>query len=78
LNIFLAFFNLVPIPPLDGSKILPKFLPFGLAMKYEKFRRIFEQNVALGFGLVILLFVLFLAQPLYELTIWITKNLTGL
>jgi len=37
LNIFLAFFNLVPIPPLDGSKILPKFLPFGLAMKYEKF-----------------------------------------
>ena len=78
LNIFLAFFNLVPIPPLDGSKILPKFLPFGLAMKYEKFRRIFEQNIALGFGLVILLFVLFLAQPLYELTIWITKNLTGL
>ena len=64
LNIFLAFFNLVPIPPLDGSKILPKFLPFGLAMKYEKFRRIFEQNIALGFGLVILLFVLFLAQPL--------------
>ena len=26
LNLFLAFFNLVPIPPLDGSKILPNFL----------------------------------------------------
>jgi Zn-dependent protease len=77
LNIFLALFNLVPIPPLDGSKILPKFLPVGLAMKYEKFRRIFEQNVALGFGLVILLFVLFLAQPLYAFTIWIASNLIG-
>jgi Zn-dependent protease len=77
LNIFLAFFNLVPIPPLDGSKILPKFLPFGLAMKYGKFRRIFEQNIALGFGLVILLFVLFLAQPLYALTVWISAGLIG-
>jgi len=77
LNIFLALFNLVPIPPLDGSKILPKFLPLALAMQYEKFRRIFEQNVALGFGLVILLFVLFLAQPLYAFTIWIASNLIG-
>jgi Zn-dependent protease len=77
INIFLAVFNLIPIPPLDGSKILPKFLPFSLAMQYEKFRRIFEQNVALGFGLVILLFVLFLAQPLYAFTIWIASNLIG-
>jgi Zn-dependent protease len=77
LNIFLALFNLVPIPPLDGSKILPKFLPLALAMQYEKFRRIFEQNVALGFGLVILLFVLFLAQPLYSFTIWVASNLIG-
>lgn len=77
LNIFLAFFNLVPIPPLDGSKILPKFLPFGLAMKYENLRRIFEQNVAFGFALVILIFVLFLAQPLYSLTIWIAALLSG-
>lgn len=27
LNAFLAIFNLVPIPPLDGSKILPLILP---------------------------------------------------
>jgi Zn-dependent protease len=77
LNIFLAFFNLVPIPPLDGSKILPKFLPFGLAMKYEQVRRMLEQNIALGFGLVILVFVVFLAQPLYLLTVWLARNLTG-
>jgi len=77
LNIFLAFFNLVPIPPLDGSKILPKFLPYALAMKYEQFRAYFERNVALGFGLVILLFIVFLANPLYQLTIWLTNLLLG-
>jgi len=77
LNIFLAFFNLVPIPPLDGSKILPRFLPPLLAMKYENFRRTLEQNIALGFAIVILVFVLFLAQPLYQLTVWIASALIG-
>jgi Zn-dependent protease len=77
LNIFLALFNLVPIPPLDGSKILPKFLPYSLAMKYEQFRRVFEQNPALGFGLVILIFILFLSQPLYKLTVFVASNMIG-
>jgi Zn-dependent protease len=27
INIFLAIFNFIPIPPLDGSKILASFLP---------------------------------------------------
>lgn len=77
LNIFLAFFNLVPIPPLDGSKILPRLLPFSLSMQYERFRRYFEQNVGLGFILVIFLFVAFLAQPLYELTRWMAATMVG-
>lgn len=77
LNIFLAFFNLVPIPPLDGSKILPKFLPFTLALKYDNLRRFLELNAGLGFGLVILLFVLVLSQPLYNLTMWLTYLLVG-
>jgi Zn-dependent protease len=77
LNIFLAFFNLVPIPPLDGSKILPKFLPFSLAMKYEGFRRYFEYNVALGFALVIVIFMVFLADPLSQLTFFLARLLVG-
>jgi Zn-dependent protease len=75
LNIFLAFFNLVPIPPLDGSKILPRLLPYNLAMKYEGFRAYFERNIAFGFALVILFFILFLANPLYKLTLWLTDLL---
>ncbi len=34
LNIYLAIFNLIPIPPLDGSKILAGFLPRAAAYKY--------------------------------------------
>lgn len=77
LNIFLAFFNLVPVPPLDGSKILPKLLPFSLAMKYNAFREVLERNVALAFGLVIILFVTVLGGPLYRLTYELMLLLVG-
>ncbi len=77
LNIFLAIFNLVPIPPLDGSKILPKFLPPAIAYKYEGFRRTLEQNAGIGFMLVIFLFVFVLSEPLVALTRWITFTLIG-
>lgn len=36
-NLALMFFNLIPIPPLDGSKILYGLLPFSLAAQYERF-----------------------------------------
>src|SRR3990167_8221813 len=35
LNIFLAILNLIPIPPLDGSKIIAVFLPDHIAAQYE-------------------------------------------
>lgn len=35
MNIVLAFFNLLPIPPLDGSKVLTHFLPPNQALKYS-------------------------------------------
>jgi Zn-dependent protease len=40
LNIGLGMFNLIPIPPLDGSKILGSFLPNRLYytfMQYERY-----------------------------------------
>ena len=77
MNLFLAFFNLVPIPPLDGSKILPRLLPFSLRMQYEGFRRFMEQNVFLAFGLVIFLFVVVLGDPLYNFVFSIAKILIG-
>jgi len=77
LNIFLAFFNLIPIPPLDGSKILPRLLPQGLRMQYEKVRTVLEQNAMIGFVLIIFIFFYFLSAPLYNLTLTIAQFLIG-
>lgn len=35
LNFALGIFNLIPLPPLDGSKIIEAFLPYEAARKYE-------------------------------------------
>jgi len=35
-NIFLAAFNLLPIPPLDGGRIVISFLPYRQAYKYSR------------------------------------------
>ena len=55
LNILLAIFNLVPIPPLDGSKILFTFLPASM----ENVRVFLEQ-----YGMFVLLFFIFFAFDL--------------
>lgn len=54
-NIALGVFNLVPIPPLDGSKILFDFLPYANAMK--------ENLERYGF-VILILFLLFGIQYL--------------
>lgn len=77
LNLFLAFFNLVPLPPLDGSKILPMFLPQGLRHSYERFKQAMEQNIVLAFAVIIITFMYVLGGPLSHMTqsvaIWLVK-----
>lgn len=38
INVFLALFNLLPIPPFDGSHIVEGLLPRAAAAQYERFR----------------------------------------
>lgn len=51
INISLAIFNLIPVPPLDGSKILFSFLPVGK-------QYIFSQS-AQRYGILILILIAF-------------------
>ena len=39
INFILAFFNLVPIPPLDGSRVLSVFMPRNLRYRYDRLER---------------------------------------
>ena len=50
INIMLALFNLLPIPPLDGSKILAGVLPPQAARTYERYE-------SYGFIIVLILFL---------------------
>jgi Zn-dependent protease len=49
INIILALFNLIPIPPLDGSHILNLFLPANLS-------RLYSYLEPVGFILILVLF----------------------
>jgi Zn-dependent protease len=39
INLYLAFFNLIPIPPFDGSGVVSALLPVEQARKYEAIGR---------------------------------------
>lgn len=54
INLFLGIFNLLPIPPFDGSHILEGLLPRDLARGYRKLR---PYGMVLFFGLVMLVWL---------------------
>ncbi|HRY36500.1 MAG TPA: site-2 protease family protein [Candidatus Magasanikbacteria bacterium] len=68
-NVLLMVFNLVPIPPLDGSKILYAVLPPG----NEKFINLLEKNSFI----ILLVFVLFLFDLIFPIINFIVNLLVG-
>ncbi|MFA6353679.1 MAG: site-2 protease family protein [Candidatus Paceibacterota bacterium] len=69
-NLALAIFNLVPIPPLDGSKILFSFLPeraFSFILDYEQYSLI-----------LLLVFIVFFSDYLYPILAFLFHLITGL
>ncbi len=68
-NVLLMFFNLVPIPPLDGSKILLAVLPDSLSSVRDAFEK---------YGVwILIIFVLFVFKYLYPLFYAIMRLLLG-
>lgn len=70
INLGLAIFNLVPIPPLDGSKILFSLLPGS----FYPIISFFEQYSLI----LIVVFIVFFVDYLYPILIFLYNLITGL
>lgn len=69
-NLALGIFNLVPIPPLDGSKILFSFLPesaFSFILAYEQYSLV-----------LLLVFIVFFSDYLYPILAFLFHLVIGL
>lgn len=71
INFVLMLFNLIPIPPLDGSHVLYHLLPAELGSRY---RQIGPYGIFVLFGLLYLGGLRFLSAPVW----WLTSTALGL
>lgn len=69
INLILAFFNLIPIPPLDGSHVVAHMLPRELAHRYR---------LAGQYGILILMGIMFLFPGAFSVLLWPVDRLTAL
>lgn len=69
INLQLAVFNLIPIPPLDGSRLLQLLIP---SKYYYKFLR-YERYIVLV--VFLLLFLGVLSGPISEAVLWLYEKL---
>jgi len=60
-NLLLAFFNLIPIPPLDGSRVLYQFLP---PVARARYRQLFR------FGLLPIVAISLLLPGVVDVLLW--------
>ena len=61
INLILAIFNLIPIPPLDGSHVLYHFLPRAWRASYQQAGR---------YGILVLIGLAYFYPPFFNVILW--------
>ncbi|HEU4677203.1 MAG TPA: site-2 protease family protein [Candidatus Paceibacterota bacterium] len=78
INVLLGLFNAIPLPPLDGSKIIAAFFPGSLEYRYRALVGAVERIGLLGLFLMVFIFMQVLWQPFSALVTVVFRVLTGL
>ncbi len=61
INLILAIFNLIPIPPLDGSHVVFHLLPARLGARYRELGR---------YGLVVIMLLVLVVPGAFDIALW--------
>jgi Zn-dependent protease len=69
INLILAFFNLIPIPPLDGSHVLAHLLPHRLQLPYRQVGQ---------YGILVLMGLTYFVPGAFDVLLWPVDFLAGL
>ena len=69
LNLVLAFFNLIPVPPLDGSHVLYHLLPAPVGQEYRKLYR---------YGYLLVLALVYFAPGVMNVLLWPADQLMNI
>ncbi|HHU90034.1 MAG TPA: site-2 protease family protein [Clostridiaceae bacterium] len=81
-NINLAIFNMIPVPPLDGSRLLSGFIPEEAFYKFARY----EPFIGLAFFAIVVLipndflstFIRTFADPVFRSMVFTTRNILGI
>jgi Zn-dependent protease len=76
-NLFLGFFNLIPIPPLDGYTFLRSILPTRTALAFRDFENRIRGGGFVSLIVFLLVFSYFLSRPFGALVYWLFGMLVG-
>src|SRR5436190_22971235 len=68
LNVVLAFFNLIPVPPLDGSHVFYHLLPPGAGLKYRQLQ---------AFGFIPIMVLMWVFPGVLQALLWPAYELMG-
>lgn len=77
INLLLALFNLIPFPPLDGSKVVAALLPYSLWMRWNTFCARIESLGPIALVGFLLLFIYVLREPFHVVFSFLYSLIVG-